>query len=354
MLANGIHKTEDAALQLSKDEIRVEILRDLESISTIAEKWDVLVEASICNRAFSSFTWYQKSCLIDQSLQPFVILAYRNENLAGILPLAHHVTENQLMFPSNLCDFSDMIIAKNDWEVGEVLFNYLIEIEDQYKSILLKCLRTDSNIMYGINSHLQLQKYSSYFSQITRFNCPIIELPPTIDDFLSSKSKSFRYGIKRKEQKAKQMGFEVVLLDPNTFSADKLPEYFLRLHEARLGEESGLVTLQDVRGFIFSAFPILFKNGTLLPFALMHNNEIMGMQIYMLGPAGLAYWNGGFDSEVSKLSPGTLIFMAAIRHTINMDLSELDLLRGEEPYKLKWNTNTRILSQFNSQNETIL
>ncbi|MBL4709701.1 MAG: GNAT family N-acetyltransferase [Flavobacteriales bacterium] len=354
MLANSKHIIEEASLQSSENGIRLEILRDLENINSLAEKWDTLVKASNCNRAFSSFTWYQKTYVIDQSLQALVILAYRNEDLVGILPLAHHVKYDQLMFPSNLCDYSDMIIKKNDRNVGMMLLNCLMDLEDHYKNILLKCLRSDSNLTNAISSHLQMQKYSSCFSQITRFNCPYIKLPSTIEDFLSSKSKSFRYDIKRKEKKAAQLGYETVLLDPHIFPADDLPRHFLRLHEARLGEKSGLVTIQDVRAFISATFPILFKKGTLLPFALMHENKVMGMHIYMLGPDGLAYWNGGFDPEVSKLSPGTLTFMAAIRHTINMGLTEFDLLRGEEAYKLKWNTNTRILSQFNSQNKTAL
>jgi CelD/BcsL family acetyltransferase involved in cellulose biosynthesis len=48
------------------------------------------------------------------------------------------------------------------------------------------------------------------------------------------------------------------------------------------------------------------------------------------------YYQGGFEPTLAKLSLGSVLTAASIRRAIDEDRSELDFLRGDEPYKERW------------------
>ena len=45
------------------------------------------------------------------------------------------------------------------------------------------------------------------------------------------------------------------------------------------------------------------------------------------------YYQGGFEPQLARYSPGTVLTAHAIRDAIDRGASEFDFLRGDEPYK---------------------
>ena len=45
---------------------------------------------------------------------------------------------------------------------------------------------------------------------------------------------------------------------------------------------------------------------------------------------------GGFDPDLAKYSPGSIILLYIIEDCINRGISEFDFLRGAESYKYLW------------------
>jgi CelD/BcsL family acetyltransferase involved in cellulose biosynthesis len=53
------------------------------------------------------------------------------------------------------------------------------------------------------------------------------------------------------------------------------------------------------------------------------------------------YYLGGFDPDFERFSPGTMIVGRAIEDAVREGASELDFLRGREPYKYAWGAQDR-------------
>src|SRR5205823_1558429 len=48
------------------------------------------------------------------------------------------------------------------------------------------------------------------------------------------------------------------------------------------------------------------------------------------------YYLGGFEPELARYSPGTVLTAHAIRSAIDEGAREFDFVRGDEPYKYVW------------------
>jgi CelD/BcsL family acetyltransferase involved in cellulose biosynthesis len=78
---------------------------------------------------------------------------------------------------------------------------------------------------------------------------------------------------------------------------------------------------------------------------LILDGQTMAAQIAFIEGATLLYYLPAFDFAHRLHSPGHLLMLNLLRDAAAMGLRTVDLLRGEEPYKFKWTTSTRVLSR---------
>src|SRR5215469_13103997 len=83
-------------------EVQYEVLRKPHEVEAIAGEWDRLLWNSPCNRAFSSPIWYLAACRTQPEYFPHVVIARREGQLAGILPLAFRPDDGKAVFPSSM------------------------------------------------------------------------------------------------------------------------------------------------------------------------------------------------------------------------------------------------------------
>ncbi|MEO5930680.1 MAG: GNAT family N-acetyltransferase [Candidatus Kapaibacterium sp.] len=310
-------------------------------IAAIAGEWDHLLDASGCNRAFSSRAWYRAACTAYPGIEPTVIVARADGHPVGILPLVFDTGTGQGRFPTPLADYSDAIVAVDDIPVAVLMLRYALSAGMPWDGLMLNFVREDSNVMRGMMESGLPHRIEWHANE--RWTCAYQELPARYDDFLASRSRNFRKGIGRARRAAALAGLMVEELTPDLLNPDDLPGIFLRLHGDRFPESSLLSGSHQL--FLESVLPSLFAERRLLVFAMRRGDAILAIDLCMVGARSLCTWNGGFDSAVEELSPGRLIIDAGIRSACGRGCAEYDMMRGLEPYKLEWAGSRRLLGK---------
>jgi CelD/BcsL family acetyltransferase involved in cellulose biosynthesis len=179
-------------------------------------------------------------------------------------------------------------------------------------------------------------------SLMAQEECPHLALPPSIEEWrrgLSSKLRSnLRYYGRRLERKG--AAIEAVTEASLAESLDAL----FRLHEARWRKRGlpGVFASHRVRAFHREVSLAFLHRGWLRLYALRLRGEIRAVLYCFAARGRTLYYAGGFDPEVGRLSPGTVLTGHAIAEAIREGCSEFDFLRGNEAYKYAWGAVDRV------------
>jgi CelD/BcsL family acetyltransferase involved in cellulose biosynthesis len=314
------------------------VLTEVSEIARLAEEWNALLARSVCNRAFSSAQWFIASCSANPSFQPYVIIARKRVSLVGILPLVLIEEGALATFPSYLTDYSDAIVARDDFAVVASLLDHARTERNGCRRLLLRHIRRDSNCMRAIQVRADGSEAEATFREMV--GCHYLRLPETYEDFLRTKDSRFRKRLKRLQTLAGASNFVVCELVPDDFSIDNLAEVFLSLHLSRQTTGSCFASA-PAQTFARQVIPDLFQKQMVRACALMAGEQVFAIDLYTMGDQSLGAWNGGFLAEAEHCSPGKLLINAGIKLACALGLKEYDFMRGTEDYKNSWAGDTR-------------
>ena len=115
------------------------------------------------------------------------------------------------------------------------------------------------------------------------------------------------------------------------------------LHARRWNQRwlPGVFAGRRVQAFHRDAARLLLHQGRLRLFSLKLDGETVA-SLYCFRFAGrMSYYQGGFEPTLARLSLGTVLTAQAMQAAISEDCQVFDFLRGDEPYKAKWTTQTQ-------------
>ena len=323
--------------KLESRPLAISVLTEVSEIARLSGEWNALLTRSACNRAFSSAEWFIASCAVNPAFQPYAIIARKGAELAGILPLV--LIEGMLAtFPSYLTDYSDAIVARDDFAVVASLLDHARAEPNGYRRLVLRHLRRDSNCMRAIAMPENRSADRTAFREMV--GCHYLRLPATYDDFLRAKDSRFRKRLKRLQGLAGDSNLVVSELVRGDFPPHKLADVFLSLHLARQTVRSCFESAA-AQTFAREVIPDLFKKGIVRACALTAGEQVVAIDLYTMGDQSLGAWNGGFLPAVAHCSPGKLLISAGIKLACALGLDEYDFMRGTEDYKNSWAGDTR-------------
>lgn len=323
-------------------EVDYEVLTEVVAITAIASEWNALLARSDCNLAFSSAQWFIASCRLDQDVRPYVIVARRGDVLVGIFPLVLRNAGIVAAFPDEQSDYNDIVTERNDLAATTGLLDHALATGAGYQRLVLSHFRDDSNCLRAAKILIPSGDLSKLYG--TETSCPYIRLPSSYDEYLLTRSKNFRTSLRQAHSNAERHDVWVSELQPESFSPDCLSDVFLSLHLNRFGVGSSLAS-PIAQAFVCEVVPSLFVERRLRAFALHEAESIIAINLCMVGANSLCAWNGGFIAAAARWSPGKLLISAGIRKAIALNMSEYDLLRGDEDYKSRWANDTRYIGQ---------
>lgn len=319
-----------ADLEIVTSGITCEVLDRRDAIDAIAREWGALLERSRCNRAFGGPAWYLAALDAWPDLSPLVIAARRSGRLVGVFPLAWHAQESTARFATVLSDYNDLVVADGDAAAARRL---MLFARARFSRLDLTCIRADSNCVLAEGRAVVLVE--------KKFTCPTADLSAGYDGWFAARSPGFRRELSLVIRRAARNGIRARRLDPQRDGAVDPGAFFLAMQRARFGERSLFLRDPAAQGFATAMLPALWRDGTAPLFGLWAGDQLIGLNICMLGADSVGNWNAGFVADFATYSPGMLMADAAVREACALGLAEFDYLRGLETYKLRWCSGRR-------------
>ncbi|HID87362.1 MAG TPA: GNAT family N-acetyltransferase, partial [Anaerolineae bacterium] len=166
--------------------------------------------------------------------------------------------------------------------------------------------------------------------------CPVIPLPATWEEYLSSLSRKQRHEIRRKIRKAnREARIRWYIVQDPARLPDEV-EDFIELHRRSAAEKDAFMEPR-MRGFFRTIARVLHRMGWLqLAFIEVNGEKAASMLNFDYGDAILVY-NSGYDPQrYANLSPGIVLLSYCIEHAIREGRKRFDFLRGQEDYKFRF------------------
>ena len=169
-------------------------------------------------------------------------------------------------------------------------------------------------------------------------NCWESELCPTWQEFNAQLSKSFRRKTKKAVQRLDNPATEVVVTQ-SIDGFEKSWSDFVKLHQSRremLGQPGCFAEIEFENFLKKAVWRLLERNAAAL--ILVYVDKLPFAAGLLLTNETHAYmYQSGVDANRIKMEPGHVLNTAMIQFAIESGKTHFDFLRGNEPYKARWN-----------------
>ena len=178
--------------------------------------------------------------------------------------------------------------------------------------------------------------------------CPSLPLAGTWEEMQSHFGKKMRFNLGYYERLMRR-NFDVDLSELSSDDIDDGMSAFFHLHTQRWRKRwlPGMLVGDRKQAFHREFAWLAHTRNWLRLHGLRLDGQLQSV-LYCFAYNGRGYYYlGGFEPELSKYSPGTVLTGYAIRDAIEHGCREFDFLRGNEPYKSRWtdqySTNARLV-----------
>lgn len=319
--------------------MRVERITTLEDFRRIGSQWDSLLRSSEDNSIFFTHEWFfswWKSFSSGRSLEIFLFKSDQGE-LIGIAPLMSDQNELRFIASQEVTDYCDFLIGKGKAEEFYLqLLDYIRNHYTRMERIELINIKSSSPSLSLLPRVASKQRYSCLQSEseVT----PILDLPPSYQEFLLLLSRKSRHELRRKLRRIDNLeGRKIVRIagPPGLQTAIKA---FIALHrrsepaKEKFWEKEGMVDF--FREFIMQSSKKRWMELNLL----YHKEKIIAALLNFSYHDQVYFYNVAYDKDYSWYSPGLFLFDHSIRQAISEKKKKADFLRGREKYKYYFGT----------------
>jgi len=315
-----------------------------EAFSSLEQQWKGLLRRSRADTIFMTWDWQQTWWeWFGQESWLSVVRIRDGAELLGLVPLYTQGNGPErrtfrLAGGVEVSDYLDLIVAADAREVQtyEAFWRWLTQDSDEGWDLLdLHNVPASSPTLRRLPA---LAEASSEFEVSLHVEevCPVITLPSTWDEYLSSLSKKERHEVRRKVRKANREAMVRCYYADDPTSLYGELEDFIALHRTSADPKSSFMD-ERMQGFFHALAEAAQHNGWLrLAFLLVNNVKASAMLCFRYGNAFQVY-NSGYDPELyPELSTGIVLLSCCIRDAIEEGLELFDFLRGEEDYKYRF------------------
>jgi len=311
-------------------------------LENLAPAWQALIDPLHPGAPFRTFEWISSWWNAQsRARQPFLLLARRNREIVGLLPLYAAPTilgGRHLRFMADGVVGSDYLgaIARPEHlaAVSAAFARRLAQLP--FDVIELDGLLADDHLVAALTTSPRVETEQ-------RYRCPYIRTRGDFNQYLSGLPDGTGSQFKRRLHTLQRIpGFALeVLTSPEEIALGI--EVLFALHRQRwalAGGSDGIVGAR-VEAFHREAANGLARRGWARIF-LLHADGAPRAALYgWVYGSRLAFYQSGQEPAWRARSVGTVLLGLVIRACFADGLSEFDFLHGSEPYKLRWATDSR-------------
>jgi Acetyltransferase (GNAT) domain len=336
-----IYWTSDRSVE-RKEVISLKVLESVEEIKKIRDLWNPLLESSGGNSIFMTYEW------IISWLEVFggegeirVLAAYKQGQLIGLCPLfirkRKFIWMVEFVGDSLTCR-ADFILTQNKEEVMEIFWDYLWEQRSRWTIILLREILTGSLNLSILGDLLKDRGIKHHFQTCSR--ALFIRLGKTWNDYLMSRSKGFRNRMQRAQRRIGKKGnFRMRDISSAPDCWETIFDINFRCRKKDCGKN--LFADRQNRDFIRRVAERFGRKGWLDMKFLFFNETPVAYQIDFSYDNKSWCFDNAFRSDYGEYHPDYVLQGYNIRDKIRRRSRELELLPGNEPYKLCYTNNQR-------------
>lgn len=330
---------------------------------SLREEWTQLFAAAESSSPFLSrewlSTWYK---WFGANRTPFILKAYREDRLIGLLPLCleeKRILGMKLKRLSFLgekqggADYLDLIASPEDKpEILPAVFDYLKK-ENCFDVLCLENLAGDSATV-GFLRNVSRQETNNFrYTDVTTEICPQINLSGGWEMILkrSKRASNFKRRLKQLE---KMPGFEFRSVTSPAETAQAF-ERFYHQHERRWLQSGGSELSGHPRlvSFQRDLISTLSQTGLLRFDELWVEGECRASVYGLDDGRTFFYYNSGYDLDWANRSVGLVLIGLSVKNAVERGNSLYDFLRGEETYKFDWANQKSELKTLNISRRTV-
>ncbi len=169
--------------------------------------------------------------------------------------------------------------------------------------------------------------------------CLMLEIEGAGDDLQNLISTHFRKKL-RYYRRSLDCSFE----EANAANLDAFLEALFELHEARWRRRgmTGMLADDVIRQFHREVARAMLQEGALRMYAMRAGDRIIAVFYGFAANNTVSYYLSGYDPDLEKFSPGTVIVAHAIEQAVRSAATTFDFLRGAEQYKYAWGAKDRV------------
>ena len=319
----------------TKGSLEVDVLKSDREFAALEEEWEELLQQAPLATPFQSWAWlysWWEYFGKDYELE-LVVVRDRGGLLVGILPfmLDRRWRFARLLFiGTGLTDYLD-ILVREGWEAQVAKAGLeVLQQSRRWRVADLQQLRPEAGTWSILGAWLGPQ------TRIWQAGCPVIETKAW-DELLTSLSKKRRKMVRRTIRQAEAEGIHCKQADVS--DAERAARRLVALHR-ELWWERDIALAHLARSFeslVATAAPRMMSRGLAGISEFWHGEEVIISNFWVSGQTFLGVYILGVSREaLQRYQWSSLCIWDAVNIARSKNSSHVDLLRGEEPYKLRW------------------
>jgi CelD/BcsL family acetyltransferase involved in cellulose biosynthesis len=320
---------------------QLDILTDEADFWALSPEWNDLLVHSSANNIFLTWEWVSTwwRCF-GADYQLWLVTVRENGRLQAIAPLVlrQQVRSNKIKYRELIFlgsneaapDHLDFIVRQDaDVQVWEALTKHIWANRGHWDIIFLESAIATSTAVK------LLQGYTvKRWQQESVLICPAVPLPESWEKYMQQVGGRMRRKLKRHERQLAGAG-DVKFT--RVIDATELPAVLSELRQMHQAlPNGGAFQNMQMESFQREAATAFLQQRWLRCFRLQVDGVDIGFAYGFAYANKLYYYMTGYDPKWSHYGPGWQITAHAIRCCIEEGMQEVDILRGDEPYKYKW------------------
>ena len=321
--------------------MKTQVYTNAAGFAALREEWNPLLRDSVSDTLFLTWEW-QSTWWEHLGKGELYLIAVRDGgHLSGIAPLYLTTSDDGLNELSivgcrDVSDYLDLIAASGqEGQVYGVLLDWMESGEAPAWDLADLCNIPAASPTHSLLAEMAMPRGYQVQTEVEDI-CPIIPLPATWDEYLSSLSKKQRHEIRRKIRRAEGSGQInwYIVNEEHDLAAEM--EAFIELHQKSHVEKDEFMDAQ-MKGFFHAAAQALQEAGWLQLAFMEVNGERAAAMLNLDYRDSTLVYNSGYDPQkYARLSPGIVLLAYCIQHAIKLGRAKFDFLRGDEEYKLRF------------------
>lgn len=318
----------------------------------IEADWNRLSEAAAFPNVFTTFAWFRTWTLElvethqRRRFQPYVLVLRQDGKVTGIAPFMRVVTSQfglrlrKLEFVTPYADYNELVLGAEPADQTRAVIDLLARKSKEWDIVDLRQLHATPEGIRRIEGALRLAGLAHrLYSE--RDRCPYMTIDGPFFEILNRRSSRTRGTFRRMKTRLKGMAAEdlrVRIVERPHEEPGLLQKMISIEAQKRVGGKLTSPFLGRYPEAFSSLFRTLGQRGWLAVGVMEMRERLLGWELVFRCGRKLWSYQGAYDHEFARLSPGTMLLPAFIDYGFSRGFTEYDFLSGEESYKLKWAT----------------